>query len=122
MADDEILRRMDAHMARGNEIMQRSNEVIAENRRAFDENRRAFDENRQAMQEDRQAFEDLRTTLHQITLRHERVLGALADRIEENTRLLREHRREFVEEMRAQRAALFRILDRLDGGGEAAGA
>jgi hypothetical protein len=27
------------------------------------------------------------------------------------------HRREFVEEMRAQRQALFRVLDRLDGQG-----
>jgi uncharacterized alpha-E superfamily protein len=33
-----------------------------------------------------------------------------------------EHRRAFVEEMRAQRAALFRMLDRLDGGGSPAGA
>ena len=41
-------------------------------------------------------------------------------RIEENTGALRDHTREYVAEMRAQRQALFRILDRLDGG--AAGA
>jgi hypothetical protein len=35
---------------------------------------------------------------------------------------MREQRREFVEEMRAQRAALFRMLDRFDEGGSAAGA
>jgi hypothetical protein len=99
MPDDEFLRRIDAHMARGNEIMQRSNEVIEANRRTF---------------------EDLRTFLRELTLRHERALGAMASRIEEQTEMLREQRREFVEESRAQRAALFRMLDRLDGGGEAA--
>jgi hypothetical protein len=97
--DDEYLRRIDAHMARGNEIMQRSNEVIEANRHTF---------------------EDLRTFLREMTLRQERVLGSLAAKIEEETEMLREQRREFVEASRAQRAALFRILDRLDGGGEAA--
>ena len=35
---------------------------------------------------------------------------------------MRAHTREFVAEMRAQREALFRILDRLDGGGASANA
>ncbi len=35
---------------------------------------------------------------------------------------MRAHTREFVAEMRAQRQALFRILDRLDGGSASAGA
>ena len=35
---------------------------------------------------------------------------------------MREDHRQFVEEMKAQRMALFRILDRLDEGGAGAGA
>jgi hypothetical protein len=97
--DDEYLCRIDAHMARGNEIMQRHQEVIDANRRAF---------------------EGLRTFLRELTLRHGRALGAMVSKIEEQTEMLREQRRVFVEESRAQRAALFRMLDRLDGGGEAA--
>jgi hypothetical protein len=37
-------------------------------------------------------------------------------------REMRALRREFVEESRAQRAALFRMFDRLDGGADPAGA
>jgi hypothetical protein len=101
VADDEILRRIDAHMERGNEIMERSNQVIVENRRAF---------------------EDLRTFLRELTLRQERVAQAMIEKIEEQIQESRKLRREFVDESRAQRAALFQILDRLDNGGAAAGA
>jgi hypothetical protein len=83
---DELLRRLDGHMERGNEIMARSNELVEENHRVIQENMRAF--------------EDLRSFLGDLTL-------AL--------RLLTE---DFRAEMRAQREALFRILDRLDGHGE----
>ena len=90
MADDEILRRLDEHMARGNEIMRRSNEVIEENRLAF---------------------QDFRGFLRELTLRHERATNRLVEVLED-----------LVEESRAQRAALFLILDRLDGGGAPSGA
>ena len=49
--------------------------------------------------------------------------------LKEQTREARKHRlemredhRQFVEEMKAQRVALFRVLDRLDEGGAGAGA
>jgi uncharacterized coiled-coil DUF342 family protein len=115
MADEEVLRRIDAHMARSNEI-----------------------------------FEDHRHFLRELTLRQERVFRAMIDRLDEQGRAIREQgraireqgraireqtqqmreqteqmraqRREFVEESRAQRAALFRMLDRLDGGADPAGA
>jgi len=87
---DELLRRLDAHMERGNEIMARSNEVMAENRMAFEANARAF--------------QDLRDFLGDLT----QALRLLTD--------------EFVAEMRAQRQALFRILDRLEGDGREGGA
>jgi uncharacterized protein (DUF2461 family) len=82
---DELLRRLDMHMARGNVIMARSNVLMEQNRRAFAANERAFRE------------------LHSF-------LGDL-------TQALRVLTEEFSSEMRAQRQALFRILDRLDGNG-----
>jgi hypothetical protein len=90
---DELLRRLDGHVERGNAIMARSNELVEENHRVIQENHRVIQENTRA-------FEDLRSFLGDLTL-------AL--------RLLTE---DFRAEMRAQREALFRILDRLDGQGE----
>ena len=93
MDHDELLRRLDGHVERGNAIMARSNELVEENHRVIQENHRVIQENTRA-------FEDLRSFLGDLTL-------AL--------RLLTE---DFRAEMRAQREALFRILDRLDGQGE----
>ena len=99
MTDDEILRRLDEHMARGNEIMARSNDVIADNR--------------QALAEFRQGLEDVRFELAQMSLRGERVAqGFIAE--------LRAMREEYTQESRAQRQALLAILDQLKGGGPAA--
>ena len=85
--------RLDAHQTRGNEIMARSNEIMQANVRAFEANERVIEANARA-------FEDLRSFLGDLTL----ALKLLTD--------------EFRAEMRAQREALFRILDRLDGQGE----
>jgi hypothetical protein len=88
-----------------------------------------------------------RDFMRELLLRHEKATDAMIRRLDENTRRLDENTRrlnentrqmredhalfvrrveegtrEFVAEMRAQRAALFRILDRLDGGGATAGA
>jgi hypothetical protein len=79
---------------------------------------------------------DDRTFMRELVLRHEksteamiRRLDRVTDRLDAQTVVLHRlasdmdtHRREFVEGMRAQRQALFRIIDRLDGGGAAAGA
>jgi hypothetical protein len=57
--------------------------------------------------------EEIRARTEEIRARTEEIragMYALADEI-------RAHTREFVAEMRAQRQALFRILDRLDGQG-----
>jgi hypothetical protein len=48
--------------------------------------------------------------------------NAGTEQLREHTREMREDHRGFVEEMRAQRMTLFRILDRLDEGGAGAGA
>jgi hypothetical protein len=94
MADDDVLRRIDRSLERIDQHMERGNQI----------------------------FEDHRSFLRELTLRQERVMGAMARQIEANTMAINEQRREFVDEMRAQRAALFRLFDRLDGGADPAGA
>lgn len=111
MRTKQLLRRLDAHMARGNEL---------------------FDRNQTLLDENREAFRDLRSFLRELTLRHERGFEALlkqsADQAAKHTAAwenardeivgeLRDTRREIVSELRAQRQALFRILDRLPNGG-----
>jgi hypothetical protein len=51
---------------------------------------------------------DDREFMRQLLLRHEKATDAMA---------IRAHTREFVAEMRAQRQALSRVLDRLDSQG-----
>jgi hypothetical protein len=72
---------------------------------------------------------DDRVFMREPLRRHEKATDAMIRRLDEGTERLREHgrqmeegHREFVEEMRAQRTALVRILDRLDGGPAGAGA
>ena len=101
MPADDPLSRFDAHMARGNELMEQN----------------------------RAAFQDLRTFLREMTLRQEKVMREMLARLEDQSKVLREQtesiregREEFVQESRAQRAALFRMLDRFDGGDSPAAA
>jgi hypothetical protein len=76
-----------------------------------------------------------REFMRQLLLRHEKATDAMITRLKadaeesrrraeeirlrtvEAIREIRAHRREFVAAMRAQRQALFRMLDRLDGKG-----
>jgi hypothetical protein len=76
-----------------------------------------------------------REFMRQLLLRHEKATDAMIARLEKGTEeiririehlkrtgdaqaeALRAHTREFVAEMQAQRQALFRVLDRLDGKG-----
>jgi hypothetical protein len=85
-----------------------------------------------------------RLSMPELLLRHEKATDAMIARLDAGTEAMRVRTRaivremdtsttalsrridagtrEFVAEMRAQRAALFRILDRLDGGGASTGA
>ncbi len=85
MASDEFLRRIDAHMARGNEHMARGNELMEEVRHEHQLNRAAFAEN-------------------------SRVLARLTDVLV----LIDRNQRELQAEVRAQTEAIFRMLDRSD--------
>jgi hypothetical protein len=97
VAEADCLRRIDAHMERGNVLIERIDAHMERGNELMDQNRRAF--------------EDLRTFLRDMTVRQERVLGRMAD-----------HLADMTQEQRAQRSALFRMLERLDDGGSAAGA
>jgi hypothetical protein len=76
---------------------------------------------------------EYREFMRELVLRHEKATDAMIARLDAGTEeiriridqlkrtgdaqaeALRAHTREFVAEMRAQRQALFRVLDRLDG-------
>jgi hypothetical protein len=76
-----------------------------------------------------------REFMRELLLRHEKATDAMIKRLNDagaadrarateilartkaNTEAIRAHTREFVAEMRAQRQALFRVLDRLDSQG-----
>jgi hypothetical protein len=94
MAGDDVLRKIEAHMARSNEI---------------------FEDHRGFLRE---------LTLRQERVFQAMIerLDEQGRAIREQTEQMRAQRREFLEESRAQRAALFRMLDRLDGGADPAGA
>lgn len=106
MADDEILRRLDEHTERGNELMS---------------------EVRQEMRLSREQHADLREFIREQTVRAERVtdrqvtaLDALVLRQDEGIAALRQMRVEIREELRdlraesrAQTQALMKVIDRL---------
>ena len=91
------------HLARGAEFearleahMMRCEEVIAAESRAYD---------------------GWRFSMRQDSLRNERILGEMSQALAWNTEELKRHTDEVVAEQRAQREALFRMLDKLDGKG-----
>lgn len=136
MADEEILRRIDAHLERSGELFARNEEALERHREAFERNREAFERNLEASARNEQAFErneqafercmqamdrfeashqDLRTFIRDITRRSERVF-------EGQMRGFETFIEEVRDEMRAQRAVLFRVLDRLDADGNGSSA
>jgi septal ring factor EnvC (AmiA/AmiB activator) len=96
MASDEVLRSIDGHMARGNEIMARSNEIMDRHERFLHAVARRLDAQ---------------------TRRLDRQTDVMAARFDEITAEFRDTR----DERRAQTQALLRLLDRLSGGGEQPG-
>ncbi len=89
MTEGELLRQLDRHLERGNELM-------AHNTEAFERLSARLDDDRDFMRE--------------LILRSEQSERRLTVAVERRTA-------EIVEELRAQRGALFRMLDRLDPGG-----
>jgi len=118
MADDEILRRLDEHAARGNEIMARNDKTMARSNEIMARNDKTMVEFRQAMSEHHQAMEDIRVELTQMSMRGERVAQGFIDELQEHRGVLLD----LVAENGAQRQALFAILDQMRGGQPPAGA
>jgi len=90
MDEQEWMRRIDGHMDRIDRHLDRGDELMARNERAFI---------------------DLQSYLREATI----MLGTMAAEMRVSTQSINELRREFVEEMQAQRAALFAMIDRLNG-------
>ncbi len=110
VADDEILRRMDRslhridqHMERGNEHMRRGNEHMRRGNYLMER----VDAH---MAENTRALEAVGVSLREMSARQDKAFDAMIRRLDEGT-----------DELRAQRAALFWILDELDEGGAAGG-
>ncbi len=95
MASDEILSRIDEHMARGNELMEEIKREHELNRREHELSRLAFTENAIVM-----------ARLNEVLDRIDRSHGALVARIEAQT-----------DEVRANTNAIIRLLNRLGNGG-----
>jgi uncharacterized protein YukE len=127
---NDWLRRLDAHLERGNELFEQCGRALDRNTAAFDRNTAAFERHEEAFDRNTAAFErheaaferheeafkdwksdqeDLREFMRELTLRGERSAR-------EQIRELRRHTDEVVAELRAQRGALFTILDRLSPG------
>ena len=110
-------------------IHQRLDELIATNRAELAALEQQATQSRALIGENRQAFEDVSFALRQMLLRadrmaleHSQVLQDLRAEMREHRQEFREHRGEFRDEMRAQREALFAMIDQLRGGGGPAAA
>jgi hypothetical protein len=94
---DGHMERMDGHMERMDGYMERGEVLMADIRREIELTRKEVELSRKSR-------EDLRSFIHQINLRMERGTQAMVAEF-----------RDLREESRAQRQALLRLIDRMDG-------
>jgi hypothetical protein len=106
--EQEILRRLDEHMARANEHMARGNELMEEIREQHELNRREHELNREAYRQGMELMARLIERVDASSRRSERVTARMVAQIEENT-----------ETLRALRDSVIAFLNRLDEGGGA---
>jgi hypothetical protein len=114
VTEAELLRRIDRHLAEVSEEVRLTREFMAEQRLRSNE----------FMREERlRSNEFMREERLRSDRRYEQTIRRLDRTIEDNSRAwregiaeIRELREEFREETRAQRAALFRMMDRLGPG------
>jgi exonuclease VII small subunit len=140
MADD-TLARIDAHMERGNELLARIDEHLERGIADFSpehlERGSEFAARleahlarcEQVIAASGTSYDDWRFALRQDSLRNERILGEISQSLarnslslerhtaslERHTASLERHTDEVIAEQRAQREALWRMLDKLDG-------
>lgn len=99
MAGDALLRRIDEHMARGNEVMDEIRAEVARSRRSYEDQLQIT---REVIRRNELVLQDFRKGFHE-----------LVEQIRELTASTREVR----EESRAHSKAIFALIDRLGGGG-----
>jgi hypothetical protein len=102
--------RGNAHMERGNELMERSTQVMLDVRRSLDRLDEDVRLTREEVRLSRQSRDDLRSFIREMIVRMERTTRAQVAEL-----------RDLREEGRAQQGALLRLIDRMDrfGPGEA---
>ena len=117
MASDEFLARIDEHMARGNELMARGNELMDGIRAEFRLNRAQYRRSEIAFGAQSRALDDLIQMIggmNETVAEGAQAVAGLTDITREMTQDLRQ----LGEEVRAQTQAIFRMLDRFDGGAQ----
>ncbi len=129
--DDAALERIDRRLAVTEEFVRQSAEALPKIAEALPKIAEYIDQGheymlqaRAASERQERAFEDLRISTRQWNLRQEKMMRELLAAAQQTTAAakemtasLRDLRNEGREEARAQRAALFAILDQLKGGG-----
>jgi len=113
VADDEILRRLDEFLADNRTELAALTGVVAENTAVIAENKAVVAENTAVIAKNQQAMQDVGVALRQMTLRADRVALDHRRALQELVAEIRDGR----DEMRAQRQALFAMIDLLRGGG-----
>ena len=129
---DDTLARIDAYLERGNALLARVDEHLERGIADFSPEHLArgaefelrIAEHIQRCEEviaaNGKSYEDWRFSMRQDSLRNERILGELSQMLARNNEKFDRHTGEIAEmiaEQRAQREALFRRLDKLDGKG-----
>jgi hypothetical protein len=129
MTDDATLARIDAHMERGNELLARIDEHLERGIKDFSPEHLARGAEFEARLEahmghceeviaaQSRAYDGWRFSMRQDSLRNERILGEISQSLAWHTEELKRHTDDVIAEQRAQREALWRMLDKLDGKG-----
>ena len=117
--DDDALSRIDRRTESTNDGVRKLGEILEEMRADGRRHDQTLEGQRQAMEAQHQAMEAQRLAANHWNLRQERIMQEMLVSAQELTASIREWRYEGVAEARAQRAALFSILDELKGGGPA---
>jgi uncharacterized coiled-coil protein SlyX len=106
------------HLARGAELAAGIEEHIARRDDVIVEHTRAYDDFRFSLRQNSLRNEKVLSELSSSVARHTDVLSRHTDALARHTDALARHTDDMLAESRAQRDALFKMLDRLDGKGD----
>ncbi len=110
---NELLARVDAHLERG--VSDTSPEHLARGAEFEARIEEHLVRCTEVIAANGQSYDDWRFSMRQDSLRNERVLGEISQGLARNTEKLDRRTDEIIAEGKAQREALFKMLDRLDG-------